>query len=286
MQPRFEGEVQMLNFLFELKDFKDLAKYILRPNASLKKLNKLLKSKPPRSMFDPTKPAAAGFLTWNLAIAPFIRDLASIHAQLATLVREVQQEFLSLGSEVQSSHYSETLEEESSLTPYSGNNYWWSTGTHQETRFTATMHYQYAYEMRSTIDAFVKYWGLSLTAEAFWNMIPFSFIWDYFQGIAKSLHAMRIDKNVTLNVHEYAESLFTRFDKGYFVMPDERICCMVIDEDFLDGPYAYTKLLSGISGTLYERRVTEPDKGPALPKFKTPKQKQWMTMAAIVRCML
>lgn len=284
MQPRFAGEVEMLNFLFELKDFKDIAKHIIKPTVAYDKLSNMLRHRPRGG--DPTQPAAEGWLVWHLAIKPLIKDLTAIHAQLATLVREAQAEFKQQGSEMQSTHYSELLEQESYLTPFSKNNYYLSTGTYQKTLFTATMHYRYGYAMRSTIDAFVRYWGLEGTPEVFWNAIPFSFIADYFVGIGKSLHAMEIDRHVDLQMYEYAESLKTTLSTGIHVSPDDRTCAMVIDDELLVGTKSHYKLISGLQGTIYDRRLRTPNKGPALPKFKKPTGKQWTTMAAIVRCVL
>jgi hypothetical protein len=283
MQPRFEGEVSMLNFLFELKDFKDLMKYIVRPKMAYNKISKLLRS-PPKG-FDPSKPAAGAYLSWQLALKPLLSDLTGIHAQLAQLVRTLQQDFKLAGSEEQSSHYSEILDSVSSLTPGTGNYYNFSTGTYQQTKFTATLHYNYAYKMRGTVDAICKYWGLKPNPEVFWNAIPFSFIMDYFIQIGKSLHAMQTDKNVQLQVNDYAESLVTRLSSGKIISDDDGICSVVLDDKEMSGAQAANKLVSGLEGTIYERRVTRPDYGPALPRIKKPSGKQGLTMAAIVRCL-
>jgi hypothetical protein len=284
MQPRFEGEISMLNFLFELKDFKDVMKFALRPKASYNKMSRLLRRTPKSPINTVTKGAAGGFLTWKLAIKPLLRDLASIHAQLATLVREKQEEFKSLGSQDQSSHYSETLDEVIDYVPGTSNYYWRGLGTYERTSFTATMHYNYAYEMRETVDAFVRYWGLNPTAEAFWNAIPFSFIVDYFIGINNSLHAMRVDRNVDLHWTDYAESTLTEILQGYISIPDDRVAALYIDLEKVDTGYHH--LLSGFRGSIYDRRVCLPNYGPALPRLKKASGNQWLTMAAIVRCLL
>lgn len=292
MQPRFEGEVDMCNFLFELRDFKTLARYALRPIASYSKIASKLRrlrrdiARQKAQTGSVSRGAAGLYLTWELALKPLLSDLASIHAQLATLVRELQAEFKIAGSEDQSSHYSEPLGVVENLTTYSNNNYWYQLGTRRKTLFTATMHYQYAYEMRSTVDAIVKYWGLSPTPETFWNAIPFSFIVDYFIKIGDSIHAMTKDPNVDLRMHDYAESLLTTVRTGYIVKNDDRLCCLVLDGQLDDsGKNHDGALISGVQGTIYERRITRPNYGPALPRLKSPSMKQGMTMGAIVRCL-
>jgi hypothetical protein len=297
MQPRFEGEISMLNFLFELKDFKDLAKFVLRPRTSYNKIRKFLrasrrgarpKDSMGRALDESSRGAAGGYLTWQLAIKPLLSDLAAIHANLATLVREAQEEFNARGSEDQTSHYTEVLGlDDSGLTLGTGSeSYAQASGKYHKTLFTATMHYNYAYEMRGTVDAFVKYWGLKPTAEAFWNAIPFSFIVDYFIRIGDSLHAMEIDKNVDLRMNDYAESLLSEVAIGeYFVPAPEHSNFYVINGEFKTA-ITYPLIYKGTLGSLYERRICEPNYGPALPRLKLPSGRQSTIMAAIVRCLL
>jgi predicted SAM-dependent methyltransferase len=293
MQPRFEGEIDMCNFIFELRDFKQLMKHALKPKASYDKiaakLRRLRRNRPnrvPNMEKDGLDKTAAGlYLTYELALKPLISDLTAIHAQLATLVREAQQEFKIAGSEDQKSHFSEELGKVESLTTYTNNNYWTQLGTRRKTLFTATMHYTYAYKMRSTVDAFVKYWGLSPTPETFWNAIPFSFIVDYFVKIGDSIHAMQKDRNVSLRMHDYAESLLTYVRTGYIVKNDDRLCSLVLDGQLDSEKNHDGALISGVEGTIYERRITRPNYGPALPRLKLPSGKQAATMGAIVRCL-
>jgi hypothetical protein len=288
MQPRFEGEVDMLNFLFELRDFKSLIKHCLTFKMSYRKLRNILRRPPKIGKQDPTKGAAGVFLTWQLALKPLLMDLTSIHAQLCTLVREVQEEFNSAGSEDQSSHYSELLgSEQTGMTPGTKVNYIYGSGSYRSTMFTATMHYKYAYEMRSTIDAFVKYWGLSPSAETFWNAIPWTFVFDYFVKIGDSIHAMEIDQNVDLRMTDYAESLLTTSTTGTHLLPGSSSIYrfLMVDDEILP-QVSYPRLISGTKGTIYERRVTSPNFGPALPRLNLPSGKQSAVMASLVRCIL
>jgi hypothetical protein len=276
----------MLNFLFELKDFKQLMKFALKPKASYNKIRNLLK-RPPKSA-DPTRPAAGIFLTWQLAIKPLLSDLSAIHAQLATLVREKQAEFQALGSESQSSHYSELLGSEETGMTRGTKIYkiFGFNGKYHSTMYTATMHYNYAYTMRDTIDAFVRFWGLNPTAERFWNAIPFSFIVDYFIKIGDSLHAMSLDQNVELQMTDYAESLLTTVSSGTHLLPYDYWKALVLNDEYRTEFPTRPELVSGVQGSLYDRVITTPNYGPALPKLKLPSGKQTATMAALVRCLL
>jgi len=217
-----------------------------------------------------------------------LSDLSAIHAQLATLVREKQEEFQALGSESQSTHYSELLGSEETGMTRGTKTYkiFGFNGGYHSTMYTATMHYNYAYDMRDTIDAFVRYWGLNLTAERFWNAIPFSFIVDYFIKIGDSLHAMSLDPNVELHMTDYAESLLTKVSYGTHLLPYDYWKALVLDDEYRTEFPTHPELVSGVQGSLYDRLITTPNHGPALPKLKLPSGKQMTTMAAIVRCLL
>jgi hypothetical protein len=141
--------------------------------------------------------------------------------------------------------------------------------------------------MRSTVDAFVKYWGLSPSAETFWNAIPWTFVFDYFVKIGDSIHAMEIDQNVDLRMTDYAESLLTTSTTGTHLLPgDSSIYRFLMVDDQILPKVSYPRLISGTKGTIYERQVTSPNFGPALPRLKLPSGKQSAVMASLVRCIL
>ena len=76
MQPRFEGEISMINFIVELKDFKSLAKFLL--NKPLRKLSNMFrrwKYKSIAKKFDLSKPLAEAHLTNEFALKPLLSDI-------------------------------------------------------------------------------------------------------------------------------------------------------------------------------------------------------------------
>lgn len=301
MQPRFEGKVSLLNFLFELKDFKDIAKYIFKYNNDLghirKALHRTMKrndanlspykgQKRDHSFPDPTVPAAKGLLTYNLAIAPLVSDLGKIFQQANEIVREAQQLFNDAGETEQKSHYSEILEVvDNRSAPYVDGEYC-RYGTFKSTKFTATMRYKYDYSMRPTIDAWMKYWGLAGSFSTFWNMIPFSFVVDYFVQIGNSIRAMEHDPNVDLHRVSYGESLYTEFNNGYSLSDHPYRLAHVINGVYYPPHLGNGTLLSGHKGSIFSRRACDPYYGPATPKIKWPSTKQALNMAALVRCLL
>lgn len=289
MQPRFEGEISLLNALFELKDFKDISKNLLRPVELLDKFSNYLR-RHKRSLrdLDLSKPAAQIHLLNAFAIKPLINDFRDIASMIGTLASEAQFLFERAGLNTQKSHYSEFIARDpSKLVRQNYNSRWFAYGENVESAYTATMSYTYGYDARNALNAFAHYWGLTGSAEAFWNAIPFSFLVDYFFQIGKAIHVMSADPNVHLQLHQYCESVNTSVTRGYHMMPSNSDCTLIA---VLNGKYLGTVdrpyLISGTSGTVYSRRLADPYKGPALPKLKLPSSSQGLNMLALGRCFL
>lgn len=299
MQPRFEGEVEALNFLFELKDFKDLAKHAMRFNyrniaGELGKLKswtgrqlRTIKSEGSvlkkifKAFSDGTMTVAQAHLIKNFAIDPTISDCMAIHAQAGKLVDEVQQSFFERGLTAQRSHYSEKISETDNTTPGASNYYWVSSGNYSSLTFNATIEYTYDYKMRARVDALKRYYGLNVNAEVIWNMLPFSFVCDYFLKVANALRNMRTDPNVAMRTLQYAESLLQRSSSGYHYNGDSRVRDFFAP-DIMDA-YGQNNLLSGYESTHFLRRVTHPNKGVALPRVSMPSKRQRQNLIALAR---
>jgi hypothetical protein len=283
MQPRFEGQVSMLNFLYELKDFKDIMRLMGNFPSLLGKLRRGLR----KPGLDPTKPLAELHLLNEFAIKPLVNDLAAISSQLMHLVSEAENRFQAAGLEIQKSHFSEILAEENNLTVHSSGYPYYYNGIYKKTTFNATLEYKYNYSMRSWLDAFTKYWGLQFTGEVLWNALPFSFLVDYVAKIGNSFRAMEIDKHVDLMPTQYCESIETRRTSGMHISGPS-ICGAIIDGDrkVTMSPSSTPELINGCEGSHYQRYVTSPNKGMATPRFTTPSGKQQLNMAALLRCLI
>lgn len=283
MQPRFEGRISMINFLYELKDVKQLAKEGLRLLHSLKNLRRTwerLKRAFSRGGVDPTKPAAELYLMKEFGIDPLLKDLSDIMSQICEKVKEVQDAFKDKGEHENVRHYTEDLyiSEEMSTPAATGLTV---TGTRVKTTFNATMSYYYDYKTRDLSQAFLKYWGLSGSAEALWNMIPFSFLVDYFIGIGKALHTMEVDPNVRLRDYLYCESLKTTANAGVYLKKGSRIASAIF---CVDGELSSEgALVTGYEVTRYDRYPTIPNKGVALPRLNNLSDRQLLNMGALLR---
>lgn len=284
MQPRFEGDISMFNFLMELRDFRSLLR-LLR-NKPLKKLRNFFVRK--RRTIDPTKPIAQTYLMNEFALKPLLSDIYKITIQMEDIISEKQQEFADAGRERSSRHYDEIFTHTNSeCRSATTANYDLGTrcGETLSTNFTATMEYSYRYNMRGALSAFTKYWGLQPSPEAIWNAIPFSFIVDYFLGVGDAIRVTSRDENVGLTLHQYCESLTTVRSAGFYIRPETMYCGMIGRSSItLNDLPSSDILVAGVTSSLYSRRRTYPNKGLIIPRIKMASSKQALNLGALLRC--
>lgn len=279
MQPRFEGDVSMFNFILELRDFKELSRLLL--NKPIRKLRNYFRRN--RKWLDPTKPLAQAHLMNEFALKPLLSDIITITSQMDEIVLSAQREFADAGLGRNSRHWSEEIIVNDDALSYGGYYYYYLADGEVETqRFTATMEHSYEYSARKSLDAFLRYWGLTPTWESIWNAIPFSFLLDYFVKIGRSIAAMEHDPNVDLELHQYCESILSTRSVGRHLVGDYLYDGIAV----IDGKVRRDKLplVSGVKTSLYTRRVTSPNKGAVLPVVTKPSSKQALNAAALLRC--
>jgi hypothetical protein len=279
MQPRFEGDISMFNFLLELKDVRELL-HLLKAKP-LRKLRNFFRRK--RKLFDPTKPIAQAHLTNEFALKPLLSDIYTIVCQINQNVLDAQSDFADAGLGRNARHYSETaVIDDTGFTANTYRYYNQGSGVIEWQRFTATMEYSYQYSARSSIDAFMRYWGLTPSWEAIWNAIPFSFVVDYFIKVGNSIAAMEKDPNVELELHQYCESILSKRQTGSFFIKERALRGTIIS----DGRSVQDEyfLHSGRETSLYTRRVAAPNKGAVLPRISMLSSKQGANLAALLRC--
>lgn len=297
MQPRFEGEIQILNFIYEMKDFKTIAKYLLKFELSkvgskmvalrnqLRRLSKQTNARlaAGETLSAITRTTAEARLVYSFAIMPMINDITAILKQLATTVELAQNMFADRGEVSNLSHYTEEIN------LFSNGNYgtsdntrYYFYGDRSDAVFTATMQYAYRYKMRQGWDLFKRGWGLEVNAEVLWNALPFTFLVDYFYKVGQAIHTMRTDPNVFLRLSQYCESILVSSMSGISIK-DAALA-------YLYAPYASKSTgghtgVSGIRGTLYRRRVGNPNKGMATPRATGATNGQLWNLAALARCL-
>jgi hypothetical protein len=308
MQPQFEGDVSLINFIWELKDFKkyvkllfDLDKILHKSAPLLSKIRSALRRMNPATNTtqrvlsptgnkvtwkDPSKLAAEANLWYRFEVLPTLADIAEIANQLSRSAESAQQKYVADGKNGLKRHYSETHQVKD-VTYGSLNNYFISNGLVHTTKRVAEYQCTYDYKVRKGMDLIRQHWGLNLTSEAVWNMIPLSFLADYFFSVSKTLHMLRADKNTSAALRLYGESVkFTQSQGGHLVH-DPRSIGFVIDGKVIK-PLCprYEVLVAGHEYVLYKRAEVEPRKyGIVAPRFKTPTRQQVYNMVSLARCM-
>lgn len=301
MQPRWESEVSMLNFIWELKDFSRLFKTItslsfanIRSKLSWLKFH-IDKASQAKKELDSAKnigSAATKALSdiWlfnQFAIQPLMNDIKEILKMLEATAQAAQAEFKSRGDFYQISHYTETLEEVFTGSWGSRGNSYIFTGKRLKSKFTATLEYSYDYEVRKGWDTIQRYWGLELNAGVIWEAIPFSFLVDYFIKVGDAIHNMALDPNVKTHMFQYCESFDTLVSVGVgFNTSSALIRKLYAPKTGYSEALGGFLPISGYSGEYYRRRVTSPNRGAAMPRFTLPSTIQKWNIAALIRGLL
>lgn len=329
MRPKFKANVSLINSIFELKDFSDIAKYLFSPSGLMRAAVKAAKplkrfakhaistnknawskyraerlaavknrtgeaftwlSRPGAAVEDvlavSTKAAATGVLTYNLAIMPTLQDAMAIHAAAQLDVYEKARQFSKFGEEGARSHYSEETVLFNSITTGTHNNSLWGSGKYVWQKRSAMMVSYYRTLWQNLEDRYPYWWGLEIGADEIWNMLPLSFVLDYFLTVGKSLEYMDIDKSVDIHHVDYLESVKTLATSGIHYLHNARTSHLMINDNYYKPRSKDTFLLvTGTMGKYYKRQIKVPYKGPALPKIKAPSVTQAVNLAALVRCL-
>jgi hypothetical protein len=319
MTPDFESDFKALNFLFELKDFKGAVQALGKlgnPNSSLwttfdrwysvygraltwESFKKPVSAKAARVAIarnngrscaavytDKAITAAAeSWLTYTMAYLPTIKDLSAYVAAAATEYEIALSNFKKKGATANTRHYSEMLRDSSALEVPVWNGSWNTVDKHADyTRASATLQYKYGYDLNDQTVAFAKYWGLSGTLEEFWNMLPFSFLVDYFCKISTALKLAQVDKNLHLETLQYCESILDYRGSLTCTRPTSAHCSFLVDGSLKDLDSKKWYPILGVYSSSYQRvRLSPPKVGLIVPNFKLPSEFQQWNMLALAK---
>lgn len=288
MLPRFKGNIDVFRSVAELKDMKDLWRYLGRFSLDdlIRALQKSLTKRRDRKFPDPTLPAAEAYLVYSWALAPMVRDFIAIACQSAMSAMNAQEQFAERGSIWQSSHYVLSDYNASYGTPGSNNAAWSSTGEFIRAKQNATLAYKYNYKFRSPLSAFARYWGLTGTAETLWQLIPWTCVVDMFLTIGRSMRFMQTDDAVKLSSTQYCESTKSIHGFGFHANLNTRNTHLMVKGEYHGMSRKHIVPIAGWRSERYVRRVLNPAKGPALPQLKLPSGSQGLSLAALARCFL
>lgn len=299
MQPRWESEVSMLNFIYELKDFGRLMKSIMnfdfaKTMGKLREARRIIQEMAKQrnaiasignTSSNASKVLAEAYLFNQFALQPLFSDIKSILGNIEQTANAAQEEFYTRGDFYQKSHYAEKLVDVFTGSWGSYNNDYIFTGTHNETVFNATLEYSYDYEMRHGWSKYQRFWGLELNAKVIWDALPFSFLLDYFCKVGNAIRNMTLDPNVTTHVFQYCESLLTYRHAGIGFNTSNvnfEVFFSPVNKKYNKALKGYVPIC-GYIGEYYRRRVTVPNKGAALPRFTSASDMQKWNMVALVR---
>lgn len=291
MQPRLDQDFSMINFLFEMKDFRDIAKNLFTVNKKFGTAWKRHKAITPKGL-DPSRPIAEGILLYNFAIRPLIQDISELILAAKTIAADAFKDFAGYGEQPRTVHYSEWPISERSLSWLDNKTSTWSgqligTGSVSSVKFTATLERTYSYAPQGAMKEFLKYWGWEITPRAIWNAMPFSFLLDYVIGVDKALRSMETQKGVDMQVLRYCESAKSVNSYGYHAVDngkDIKYCGN--SGTFKLSEQKAPILLSGVYSSYYERVPKQPHKGAVLPRFKLPSSRQLLNVLALARCLV
>jgi hypothetical protein len=216
----------------------------------------------------------------NLAIQPLLSDIGNLIIAAQTTAVKARDSFISMGQEPFTAHYTEVLDQDYSVGPYSTYNNV-VKGYGSKVIFTASMQRTYDARPLSAFKTFMQYYGLNLTYEALWNLLPFSFLADYVLKIGKSIRAMELDPNVDLTVLTYYESVLRESQWGMFVHHPKGYITFGGDNKINTSTPHF---VSGLRNSHYDRYRAEPNYGPALPKFAKYRDKALLNTVALARC--
>jgi hypothetical protein len=290
LKPYFEPDFEALNFLWELKDFREIAKAATKvwTHKSMQELSSILPSR--------KTPAggqiAGGWLAYQFGLKPFLHDMEDILRASAQSASKAYQKFAERGQDDYNSHFSRYIWEDTEGDRHPASPYWYYCEVTKGTsvKFTATVRHRYFAVTKDPAELIFRQWGLSLDAPTLWNAVPFTFLIDYFIKIGKSLEAVRRWKSndATTTVVDYSESLleerYVRHRFHQYVGVDTRL---LLDGEYIAPATAPNRVLAELVYSNYSRIRKQPlNYCMPLPQFKLPTGEQGLNMLALARVLL
>lgn len=296
--PAVEPYVEMLNFLFELKDFRDIVKDTTKLFGNHQKQitdtltvmrSRLSARKNGLPTVEPTGAIAGGWLFNQFVVQPFLRDMSDIIAGLSQVATDTYTKFQKQGLEPGTMHYSEVVHEqvlESAAWGLFPDSKIATFDTVEKVKFTATLNLRYQAPDLSNAEIQKAAWGLKFTPAVLWNATKFTFLLDYFVRIGKALEqAHRYKNRVNVIPIQYCESVLSENATGFYVwggnVREIDIGCI---GKLTSNPNK--KALTVVRRSEYKRFLAQQAYCMPLPKMKVPSGTQGLNMLALARVFL
>jgi len=233
-----------------------------------------------------TSAAAKSWLTYTMAYLPTMKDIVAFVSAAATEYDIALSDFKKKGLSLQTRHYSEYLRKDTVVGDTSNSAVTTHGVMHESfVRATANLQYSYQYNLTDQAEAFARYWGLTGTLEEFWNMLPFSFLVDYFCKVAKTLKMTAVDKNLDFQPVRYCESVLEYEGTTQVLRPiGTWVCSHMVDGTVLDPTSTKWIRHNGVYSSQYKRmNQTIPKVGLLVPQLKMPSTRQNWNMLALAK---
>lgn len=281
--PKLEnkGGLNLLNTVLEFRDVGKLYETCRRTIPAVANVAREIVRREGKSAFKRSSKTAADLtLSYDFGLRPLVRDAAVInllYGEIAAHVAKLQQRGLVAAVHHAGPYYTRpTSSTTTEIAAY--------VRTYRTTRYSAQAELTYSFPNFNMSDAIVEYLGLNLTADRMWDVIPFSFVVDWFYNIGDSLQSLDRAGRAVPRVSQFSETIesvicrasFPRCD-GYTLKYFHSTCP---PPPYGDREYP---LSSGISptawtlGKIYERKPTSwgtlynnPFSHVELPELKNP----------------
>jgi hypothetical protein len=215
MYPKLDEGNSLVNFVLELKDFKDVVKYLSgNVNQKLTLLNSLTGIRKKDHTF---KRLSKMYLSYSFGWRPLYQDVVSLVDSLTAFTKRLN-ELVKRANTPQQRYWGQWISgSESADSTYSATN-----GTNEGIgaagiglggqrvrarsilrgssgiRFHATLRYRYPLPESLTavggrLKAFLDVLGVNANPAILWNAIPFTFIVDWFVNVSAYLERLRVD---------------------------------------------------------------------------------------------
>lgn len=212
MMPSFGGANSLVNFILELKDFREAARYITSDVS--KKLNLLEALFSFRRSDKPMKKLSKAYLSYSFGWRPLFNDIVKLWETLTDFERKMKRLKLEADTDLQK-HFSVTVNGSSlNATTYrdavvqpQSDGYGGAASSYRYrvildatdgVRYNATLRYRYPLPPELSgawgrVKALLDTLGVQANPAIIWNAIPFSFVVDWVINVNAWLNRLRVD---------------------------------------------------------------------------------------------
>ena len=191
LKPQLNDGFSLANFVFELRDIRDLVRTIPRLRRYLANTN---------TSGWGSKPLAEVILAYSFGLLPLISDLKGIIDNILNADKAINK-FLSDGKRLESYHFSKELGFHEDVTYVTSG----IVKTTYKAVYHATLRCKYDYKVDNS--TFCRLAGCRITPEVLWNAVPWTFVVDWIYKVGDFLAQFDNDPGLTVHINDYCDSI-------------------------------------------------------------------------------